>query len=185
MNKLLVILLFVCVFTGCTTMQSIGRIKNHNGNMEAKVGSNSETLDWQSVPDYSDSVSLPKVPDCNETNYYISSGFWNRSLVPLDTEYADIQIKPYKSMLSKLLSGLKSCDVLIIAKHACVGNCVPDSPVSIEFINQNGNVLYSFSPPKRENIPLRNWPELALAGIIDLPFVLLALPFTPLLLLED
>lgn len=185
MSKVLLIAAIIVLFTGCTTMQSVARIENHNGNMEAKLGSSSGTMDWQSVPDYSDTVTMPLVKGCNETKYYLTSGFWNRSLVPLDNEYSDIQIKPINSQFSKLTSSLENCDVLIIAEHACIGNCIPDSPISIEFIDNNGEVLYVFSPPKRESIPFRHWPELALAGIIDIPFVIIALPFTPFLLLED
>ncbi len=191
MSQKVFLLLLVLISTGCATTGTLKDIQFHTENIEISVRDNNTVVEWESPPDYKGEFDAIWESECKAKHYYLFPNSLSDDLSEITNNKVDLvsEPSPNKDVLIKYTELLNQCEFFIAEKWTCRGNCFREAPMDIVVINSNGDVVHSISLPEREGIPIKYWPELAAAGLIDgllgilmLPVAIIAAPF---MLLDD
>ena len=178
MLKKIIFLSLIFFSTGCAVQGTSYDIKYHTGNIEVSLGDSESSIKWESLPDHQGEFIVRHNSTCNKVNYFSPPGnkrFYQLNqipylgeLIPITHERIKLVGQPNKRDLPKYTAKLGDCDLLIVEKWICKGNCYRTEPMSIIAIDKNSRVVDSYKLTERTDIPLEFYPDMALAGTADL-----------------
>lgn len=186
MSQKIFLLLFVLISSGCATTGTLKDIRFHTENIEILVRDKNTVVEWESPPDYKGEFEATWENQCKDNHYYLFPSSLGDNLSEITNNKVDLvpEPSPNKDILLKYTAYLKQCEFFIAEKWTCRGNRFRDAPMDIVVINKNGEIVHSISLPEREGVPIKYWPELAGAGLIDgllgilmVPVVIIGTPF--------
>jgi hypothetical protein len=177
MLKKFIFLLFLFTAAGCAVTGTEQDIKFHTGNIKVSLGSQNTTINWESLPDHKGEFLVRNDTSCDKINFFSPPGHssiftltkapYVGNLIPITRDTTELVAEPRKRDLPKYTSQLGDCDLLIVEKWICKGNCYRTEPMSIIAIDKNSLVVDSFKLSERKKIPLEFYPDMALAGTVD------------------
>jgi len=191
MPQQVLILLLVLVTSGCATTGTLKDIRFHTGNIEISFKDNSNVLEWESRPDFHGDFEVTQRNNCKEYKFYLFPSSFSGDLSRITTNKVDLtpEPSPHKDILLKYTERLNHCDYFVAEKWTCRGNCFRTAPMNIVVIDVNGDIVHTVALTEREDIPLKYWPELTGAGVVDGLLGILAAPFVivgaPIYWLDD
>lgn len=179
MPQKILILLFALVTSGCATTGTLNDIRFHTENIEISIKDNSNVLEWESRPDFNGDFQVTQRDGCKENKFYLFPSSFGDDLIRLTKNKVDLppEPSPHKDILLKYTERLNQCDYFVAEKWTCRGNCFRTAPMDIVVIDMYGEIVHTVALTEREDIPLKYWPELAGAGVIDGFLGILAAPF--------
>jgi len=189
-RHIFVISLFL-IINGCATTGTLKDIRFHTGNIEVSVNEDNTAIEWESSPDYQGTIPSTWDSECSSTQYFLFPSSLNSKPPEILQNKVNLsrEASPRKEEVIKYTSLLNTCDFFIAEKWTCRGNCFREAPMVIVVLNNQGEVVSSTVLPEREEIPIKYWPELAAAGLVDGLLGILMLPIAiiaaPLSLLDN
>tara|TARA_R110002072_G_scaffold302600_1_gene486523 strand:- start:910 stop:1479 length:570 start_codon:yes stop_codon:yes gene_type:complete len=170
---LFIIIQFMFVLTGCGTMQAIDGSKSHSWNVEVKASQVLLGLDWRSLPDFEGSIVLEEIDSCTNYRFYSGAGFFNNKTQELQYSFKDLKPLPWYPVeqVQKANELLGPCDFFVFQKG--FGS---DGATKIQVVNEKFETVKSYQLERRESVPLKDWPFVSLAFLIDIPVVIITAP---------
>lgn len=173
--KLVAIICLTFQIYGCATIGVINHAKYHVDDVEVSIAvdpSGQRMLQWQSQPGYSG--NLPTQQSCK---YFMPSeprfGSWitTKTMVEINSQFVNLQPTNPKHIATLISEFNKipddACRFLVYGEINCWGNASCSKPFTIHVVNNVGDPIESFVLPERNGMPVRKWPYLALAAVVD------------------
>jgi hypothetical protein len=172
--QIIINLFFVISLSGCGTMQAIDGSKSHSWNIEVKNSKVPLDLEWRSSPDFEGAITLEHVDGCENYRFFVGSGFFNNKIEQVHTEFIDMKTLPWYPVDQEQKANelLGPCDFLVFQKG--LGS---EAAVSINIVNSKFETVKEYQLERRESVPLKDWPMLFVAALIDIPVILITTPF--------
>lgn len=170
---LIIIFHSLFLLTGCGTMQAIDSSKSHSSNVEVKTSEALLGLDWRSLPDFEGSISLEEIDGCENYRFFAGGGFFNNKTQELQYSFKDLTRIPWYPVeqVQKANELLGPCDFFVFQKGSA-----SDGAVQINVVNEKFETVTSYQLERRESVPLKDWPFVSLAFLIDIPVVIITTP---------